>query len=327
MKIIIPVAGVGSRLRPHTHVTPKSLIRVAGKPIIDYILSQCLTLNFSEIVFIIGHLGDQIKNFIKTHYSFPMKFVRQTEFKGLGHAIYQARTLFAQDEDVVILLGDIIFNAHLSSIVGAKENMLGVMTVSDPRRFGVVMTDDEGYVTNLIEKPENPLSNIVIGGVYYFKSAYALFEAINYLFEHTITTKNEYQLTDAIKRLMYSGEKVRTFPISDWYDCGEKDALLETNEHLLKQTNLQVRIPGSIIIPPVFIHESVEVKHSIIGPNVSISEGCVIRNAIISHSILGSDATVENAILTRSLIGDNAYFCEAPREMNIGPDSEIASSR
>ncbi|URA10923.1 sugar phosphate nucleotidyltransferase [Thermospira aquatica] len=327
MKIIIPVAGVGSRLRPHTHVTPKSLIRVAGKPIIDYILSQCLTLNFSDIIFIIGHLGDQIKSFIKSHYNFSMKFVRQTEFKGLGHAIYQARNLFDQDEDVVILLGDIIFNAHLSSIVGTKDNMIGVMEVTDPRRFGVVMQDENGYVTNLIEKPENPPSNTVIGGVYYFKSAHALFEAIRYLFDHDITTKNEYQLTDAIKRLMYTGEKVKTFSISDWYDCGEKEALLETNEHLLKKVNLQVRIPGSIVIPPVYIHESVEITNSIIGPNVSISEGCVIKNAIISHSIIGSDATVENAILTRSLIGDNAYLYEAPREMNIGPDSEIASSR
>jgi glucose-1-phosphate thymidylyltransferase len=286
-----------------------------------------MTLNFSEIIFIIGHLGDQIKSFIKKHYSFPMRFVRQTDFKGLGHAIYQARQSFDQDEDVIILLGDIIFNAHLSEIAMAQDNMLGVMEVSDPRRFGVVMLDDKGYVTNLIEKPENPPTNIVIGGVYYFRSAFALFEAINYLFEHNITTKNEYQLTDAIKRLMYTGEKVKTFRISDWYDCGEKEALLETNEHLLKQANIQVRVPGSIIIPPVYIHETVEVVNSIIGPNVSISEGSVIKNAIISHSIIGSDATVENAILTRSLIGDNAYLCEAAREMNIGPDSEIASSR
>jgi len=323
MKIIIPVAGKGTRLRPHTYVLPKPLIRVAGRPIIDYIIEQIETLEFSEIIFIIGHLGEQIKNYLLKTYSFPMKFVRQQEFHGLGHAIYLSKDEFLSDEPVLIILGDIIFKADLSTIVNSKDNQIGVMISDDPRKFGVVVVDKQGYVENMIEKPENPPSNLAIAGIYFFPSSKKLFNSIEYLMEHNIRTKGEYQLTDAMHYMLKIGEKFKAFHINELYDCGEKETLLNTNKVLLKKQSNSYKVDGSIIIEPVFIGKNCEIKNSIIGPNTSISEGCIIKNAIIKNSIVGLETTIENAILDRSLIGDNSYIMDNSLELNIGPDSEL----
>lgn len=327
MKIIMPIAGKGTRLRPHTHVVPKSLIRVAGKPIISYIIEQTEGVPFSEIIFIIGHLGDQIRSYLKSTYNFPMKFIRQTEYNGLGHAIYQARDAFKEDEPVLILLGDIIFTVDIKSFAGSDYNELGVMAVDDPRSYGIVTLDKSGVVTNMIEKPERPPTNIAIAGIYYFKSAFKLFESIKYIIDENIKTRNEYQLTDAMKRMMFTGEKFRTFNVPEWYDCGEKESLLDTNRIMLSRYATNNKIPGSIVIPPVFLGKDVEVENSIIGPNVSVSEGSSIKNAVISNSILGAETNVENIVLNRSLIGDNAILSQTPAEFNIGPDSELMFTR
>ncbi len=323
MKIIMPIAGRGTRLRPHTHATPKSLIRVAGKPIISYIIDQIQGIKFSEIIFIIGHLGDQIKDYLADTYNFPMKFVRQTEYRGLGHAIDHAKELFDKDESILILLGDIIFTADISSMIESDENMIGIMKVDNPKKFGIVMIDKENYVTNMMEKPDVPPTNMAISGVYFFKSAFKLFDAIKFIIAEKIKTRNEYQLTDAMKRMMYQGERFKIFNVPEWYDCGEKSTLLETNKIMLERYATNDEITGSIIIPPVFIGNNTTIENSIIGPNVSITEGSTVKNAIVKNSILGIETTVENTILDSSLIGDNSYLSEAPREFNIGPDSEI----
>jgi len=323
MKIILPIAGKGTRLRPHTHVIPKSLIRVAGKPIIDYIIEQIQNINFSEIIFIIGHLGEEIQNYIFKTYNFKMKFIRQYEFKGLGHAIFHAKDCFENDESVLILLGDIIFTADIGKVVELDENQIGVMEVKDARKFGVVMIDKNGNITNMIEKPENPPTNLAISGIYYFKSSFKLFNAIEYIIKEKILTKNEYQLTDAMKRMMYMGEKFKIFYVPEWYDCGEKDTLLETNKIMLTRYATNDRINGSIILPPVFIGKDCVIENSIIGPYVSVSEGSYVKNSIIKNSILGKETSVENTILDKSLIGDNSILSESSRELNIGPDSEI----
>lgn len=323
MKIVMPIAGKGTRLRPHTHVVPKSLIRVAGKPIISYILDQVMDIEFSEIIFIIGHLGDQIQEYLRQTYKFPMKFIRQTEHHGLGHAIDHARDEFKVDDSALILLGDIIFTADIPAVVRSKTNMLGVMKVSDPRKFGIVTINAHDQVTAMVEKPENPPSNWAIAGIYYFQSAYKLFDSIAYIMSQKIQTKNEYQLTDAMIQMMEDGDKFKVFNVPEWYDCGERESLLETNQIMLDRFATDSKIPGSIIIPPVFIGKDVTIENSIIGPNVSITEGSYVRNAIIKNSILGLDTTVENVILENSLIGDNASLSEAPREFNVGPDSEM----
>ncbi len=323
MKIIMPIAGRGTRLRPHTHATPKSLIRVAGKPIISYIIEQIQGIEFSEIIFIIGHLGDQIRDYLLETYHFPMKFVRQVEYHGPGHAVEHAKEHFKEDESALILLGDIIFSADISAVTESQENCIGIMKVDNPKKFGIVMIDKNNMVTNMIEKPEVPPTNLAISGIYYFKSAYKLFDAIKFIMTEKIKTMNEYQLTDAMKRMMYKGDKFKVFNVPEWYDCGEKYSLLDTNRVMLERYATNDRIPGSIIIPPVFIGNNTRIENSIIGPNVSVTEGSSVKNAIIRNSILGFETTVENTMLENSLIGDNSYLSEAPREFNIGPDSEI----
>ncbi len=326
MKVIIPVAGKGTRLRPHTYVLPKPLIRVAGRPIIDYILEQILKIDFSEIIFIIGHLGEQIKSYLLDKYTFPMKFVKQSHFSGLGHAIHQSKIEFSKNEAVLIVLGDLIFKTTIENIILQKENQIGVMHPDDPRKFGVVIADKNGYVKNMVEKPETALSNLAIAGIYYFPSSENLFNAIEYLIDNNIKTKGEYQLTDAMLYMLKNGEKFKIFHVDEWYDCGEKESLLKTNEVLLKKMDLYYDLKGNIIIPPVFIGKNCEIKNSIIGPNVSISEGAIIRNSIIRNSILGVETTIENAILERSLIGDNSYIMDNSIELNIGPDSELINN-
>lgn len=323
MKIIMPIAGKGTRLRPHTHVIPKPLIRVAGKPIIDYILDQVAGIDFSEIIFIIGHLGEQIRHFMKENHKFPMKFVKQIDFHGLGHAISHAKSEFPVDEPILILLGDIIFTADIEKIIQSETNMLGLMKVDDPRKFGVVTVDSKGYVMKMVEKPENPPSDLAIAGVYYFKSAFKLFDAIDHLIQGKIKTKNEYQLTDAMTKMMDDGEKFKTFEVTEWFDCGEKESLIETNEVMLKKNLKHEQVWGNIIIPPVFIGKNTTLKHSIIGPNVSISDGAQITETILKNSLIGINTIVENCNLDNSLIGDNAVVSGACHEMNIGPDSEI----
>ncbi len=326
MKVIIPVAGKGTRLRPHTYVLPKPLIRVAGRPIIDYIIEQFIKVEFSEVIFIIGHLGEQIKNYMLENYSFPMKFVKQSSFNGLGHAIYQSKDEFTRNEGILIILGDIIFKADIEKVVNSNENQIGVMHPDDPRKFGIVITDKNEYVKGMIEKPENPPSNLAIGGIYYFPESDKLFNALEHIIDNNIKTKGEYQLTDAMHYMLKKEEKFKIFHIEEWYDCGEKESLLETNKVLLKKKNLNYEINSNIIIPPVFIGENCEISNSIIGPNTSISEGSIIRNAIIKNSILGKETTIENAILNKSLIGDNSYIIDNSIEVNIGPDSELINN-
>lgn len=326
MKVIIPVAGKGTRLRPHTYVLPKPLIRVAGKPIIDYIIEQFINVDFSEVIFIIGYLGEQIKNYMLENYSFPMKFVKQSSFIGLGHAIYQSKEEFTKNEPVLIVLGDIIFKTDIEKVVSSTENQIGVMHPDDPRKFGVVITDNKGYVKNMIEKPENPPSNLAISGIYYFPESDTLFNSLEYIIDNNIRTKGEFQLTDAMHYMLKNGEKFKVFHVDEWYDCGEKETLLETNKILLKKKNLSYEINSNIIIPPVFIGEKCDITNSIIGPNASISEGSIIKNAIIKNSILGKETTIENAILDKSLVGDNSYIIDNSIEVNIGPDSELINN-
>ncbi len=324
MKIIMPVAGKGSRLRPHTHSIPKALIRVAGQPIINHIIDQIKDIeSLSEVIFIIGHLGNQIQEYVQYKHDMPMKFVRQREYMGLGHAVYQAKKYFSKDEDVLVLLGDIIFQADLKAATAADHNMIGVMEVKDARKFGVVTTDARGYVTDMLEKPENPPSNLAISGIYYFKSSAELFGAIEYIMDQNIRTKNEYQLTDAMRQMLQQGSKFQTFMAGELYDCGNKNALLETNRIMLEKLDGHYSIPGSIIIPPVFIGKNAVIENSIIGPNVAISHDSTVRNCIVKNSILGKGATLENTILDTSFIGDNAYLIQSTVEFNIGPDSEI----
>ncbi len=322
MKVIIPVAGIGTRLRPHTYSVPKVLLHVAGKPILAHILDIVGQLKPDEVVLIIGFLGDQVVEYVKKNYKFKCKFIEQKKLKGLGYAINMASPEMKDDEPVLIILGDTVFEADLLPVIKGKCDALGVKKVADPRRFGIVEMKGK-FVKKVIEKPEVPTTNLAVVGVYYFKSTRMLKESLSEIISKKITTKNEYQLTDALQLMIDRGVKFKTFDITGWYDCGKPETLLETNRQLLTKVKQVRKLKDSVVIPPVFVARSAKVQNCILGPNVSIGEKVTLKNSIIKNSIIGEQACVENSILDSSLIGNCAQIRGAFHRLNVGDSSEV----
>ncbi|MGI8906795.1 MAG: sugar phosphate nucleotidyltransferase [Candidatus Sumerlaeaceae bacterium] len=331
MKAIIPVAGIGTRLRPHTHTAPKVLLPVAGKPMLAHILDELTTLGFDEVTFIIGYKGDMIREYVKSRYTFKSNFVEQAEMKGLGHAVSLTKSLHYAEEPVLIVLGDTIFKADLRKVFDFAESALGVKEVDDARRFGIVELDSKLQVKRLIEKPEKPPTNLAIVGIYYITRPKALYDCLDELIASDKTTKGEYQLTDALQMMLDRGEHMRTFLVDGWYDCGKPETMLLTNRDLLdKQMQgateyaaLSKRYAGSVIRMPVAICPSATLKNCIVGPHVSISANTVIQDAIIKNSILGENSEVSSIILEDSIISDNAKVVGNLFKLNVGDSSEI----
>lgn len=321
MKAIIPVAGQGTRLRPHTHTVPKAMLPVAGKTIIEYILDEVAAVDPEEYVFIVGYLGDKLKRFLEHKLDKPCHFVVQQDTLGIAHALYQAAE-FLSDEPILIVLGDTIFQADLKPIVAKGVSAIGVRQVENPRRFGVVVLEND-RVTRLVEKPAKFVSNLAIAGVYYLSDPRLLRTSIERLVAEDIRTRNEYQLTDALQLMVDAGHHMETFSVAGWFDCGEPAALLETNRVLLARVEGAPRRPGSIIIPPVWIDDSAAVENSILGPHVSVACGAIVKNAVIRDSILGEYATVENLILQGSIIGDRASASGKAASLNVGDSSQV----
>jgi glucose-1-phosphate thymidylyltransferase len=322
MKAIIPVAGAGTRLKPHTHTVPKALIHVAGKPILGHILDELESLGVKEIVFIIGYLGDMIQEYVDKTYHFKTFYVKQEELLGLGHAIYLTKKHISKNEPVLIIYGDTIFKANLRSVLKGQNTSIGVKSVRDPNRFGIVEMNN-GYIARMIEKPDNPPTDLAIVGINYIKNSQLLFKSLEELIKKKIRTKGEYQLTDAFQKMIDKGEKMKTFLVDGWYDCGKLETLLQTNRFLLDDYKKKTVIKGSIVIPPVFIAPSVTVENSVIGPYVSIADNTVVSNAIIKDTIINKNAVVKNILLTESLIGDNALVNGKLHKLNVGDSSEV----
>jgi len=322
VKVVIPVAGIGTRLRPHTHTAPKALLHVAGKPLLWHILDSLKELDFEEITFVIGFLGDKIIDYVKKNYDFKSRFVEQEELLGLGHAIN-----IAIDDDerdpVLAVLGDTIVEMNWDGIIGKDKNFLGVRQVEDPRRFGVAEVEGN-RILKLWEKPQDPPSNLALVGVYYIKDTQLLKDSLREIIKSNIKTKNEYQVTDAFQVMLEKGAEMYTFEIEGWYDCGKSETLLETNRHLLDVCKeCAPDIEGSVVIPPVFIDKSAKIKNSIIGPYASIAAGVTIKNSIVRDSIISVDAIVVNGLLTGSLIGDHAEVQGHFERLNVGDSSQI----
>jgi len=322
MRAIIPVAGLGSRLKPHTHTVPKVLLNVGGKPIIGHIIDKLLEENINKATFVYGHLGEMIINYVRNSYpQLQADFVEQKELEGLGHAIYTAIPSF-DDDEVFIILGDTVFDVNLKDVFKDKVSSLGVKPVEDPRRFGVAIMQN-GYIKELIEKPSTIVSNLALVGLYYIANAGSLVKALTHLVENDIRTRGELQLTDALGIMLKAGEKITTFNVDGWYDCGKPETLLATNQFLLKQKGNSQNLPNAIVIPPVFIAETATVENSIIGPYATIGEGAYINSAIIKNSIVGEKAEVRNALLENSIIGNNTAIKGSYKRLNTGDSSEI----
>jgi glucose-1-phosphate thymidylyltransferase len=328
IKAVIPVAGVGTTLRPHTHTQPKPLIPVAGKPILGHIIENLLSVGIKDFVFVIGYLGEKIEEFVRARYadSINMEFVVQSPREGTGHAIWVARHTFAKADEILIVLGDTIFDVDLDAVLRSPNSTVGVQVVDDPRKFGVAMLDEMGFVVNVVEKPRIPKSNLGLVGLYRIKEVAALIKALDDLIAHKERgDRNEYHLTDAMMKMIASGVKIRTHMVDNWFDCGQKDSLLQTNRILLERIqNLpDYQFAECVILHPVFIAENCTIENSIIGPNVAIAENAVIRNSIVCNSILGAYSQLESIVLEGSVIGNDASLKGKSHSVNIGDNTEI----
>ena len=322
MRAIIPVAGIGSRLKPHTYSTPKVLLNVGGKPIIAHIMEKLIEEGVDKATFVIGYLGDMIKEFIQNQYpDFQSDFIVQEEMEGLGHAIYTAIPTF-DDDEIFIILGDTIFDVNLKDVFKNKQTALGVKEVEDPRRFGVAVTEN-GFIKKLVEKPQTPVSKLALVGLYYVSDSKALTESLNKLIEKDIRTKGELQLTDAFQMMIDAGEKIKTFPVEGWYDCGKPETLLSTNRFLLDQKSVSKKFDNVVINRPVFIADDAEIKNSVIGPYTTIDKGSKIEDCIIKNSIIGANGFVSQSLLENSIIGNNSIIKGRFKKLNSGDSSEI----
>lgn len=323
MKAVILLAGLGTRLRPHTYSRPKPLVNVAGKPVLAHILDGMAEIQFDEIIFIVGYLGDQIEKYVATEYpQLCARFVVQEEMRGQAHAINLAREYI--DQDVLIIFGDTIWETDWSRLQRVEsDGLIYCHEVPDPRRFGVV-TLENGYVTRFVEKPQTPISNLAVVGVYYFKAWQKIMQAIKDVLTLDIQTKGEYYLADAMQRMIEQGAQLEAERIAVWEDCGTREAILHTNRYLLgKNGEENGDIEASQIIPPVHISTGAQVRRSIVGPNVSISEGALIEDSILRDCIISEDAQVQNAMLEWSLVGSDARVRGSFERLNVGDSSEI----
>jgi glucose-1-phosphate thymidylyltransferase len=320
---VVPVAGVGTRLRPHTHTLPKVLLHVAGKPILAHILDDLVRLGVREVVLIVGYMGELVRDYVDRHYRhLEVRYVEQEERLGLGHAVSLAEP-YADDRPLLIILGDTIFEADLERVLSAGVSSIGVKPVEDPRRFGIVERDGGGRVTRMVEKPEHPSSNLAITGIYYFSRGGPLFEALRELQRRNLRTKGEFQLTDAMQILVSNGEAIGTFPVEGWYDCGKTETLLETNRILLDKRAPSTAIPGSVIHGPVLVAPGASIQNCVLGPHVSVAAGARLKNAVLRDTIVNENATVEDILLEGSVVGENAIVTGGFRRVNVGDSSEV----
>jgi glucose-1-phosphate thymidylyltransferase len=327
MKAIIPVAGAGTKLRPHTYTQPKALIPLAGKTILSIIVDQLMEAGIREFIFIVGYLGEKIEDYVKEKYpGLAASFVHQNERQGIGHAILLTRPIVGDDE-IFIVLGDTICEFDVRQVLEMPYSTLGVKRVDDPRNFGVAEIDENATISKVVEKPQIPKSNMALVGIYRIKETAALFSCLENNIQQQLTSYGEYNLTDAIECMISNGVKFRSFKVQNWFDCGKKETLLESNAKLLKKFGGNIApdhlFENTIIIQPVNIALGCDIKNSIIGPNVAIGEKTKVNYSIIKDSIIGSFANLYDIVLTHSLIGSDTEVKGESRSLNIGDNTEI----
>ena len=321
MKAIVPAAGIGKRLRPHTLTTPKALFNVAGKPIIGHILDFLIDGGIDDIVVVVGYESSQVERYLHEQYPEGTRTVQQTERKGLGDAVHKA--LEDNEEPVLIMLGDTIIDIDLKEFLKSSNSSIGVREVPNPKAFGIVEMEGR-YVRKLVEKPEKPTSNLAIAGIYLIRNQMKLKRSLERLIEQNVTTKGEIQLTDGLQDMLESGERVEVFNINNWYDCGSWDSILKTTKILLDKSGNRVpAVKDSVINEPCYIASTVQLINSIVGPYVTLDEGAIVKNTIISDSVVAKGATLENCSISDSLIGEHAHVHGTVRKLSVGDYSEI----
>ncbi len=327
MKIVIPAAGQGTRLRPHPHTLPKVMLPVAGRPIIGHILADVAGLEPDEVRLVVGYRGDTVERYARRAFpDLPIRLVWQEQQLGLGHAVLQALEPGDHD-DVLVILGDTVFDVDYAQVIAHEDHVLGVRPVPDPERFGIVELDGSGgRISKLVEKPAEPKGNLALVGLYYIRDGELLREAIASLVSDDARTRGEYQLTDALQRMIDAGERFVPFEIGGWYDCGKSETLLATNRALLDLRASDLPTGGvdrSVLIPPVHVGPGCAIENAVVGPYVSMAEGASIRDSIVRDSILAEGAHVEGAVLEGSIVGPEVRIRGRAQTVNLGENSEV----
>jgi glucose-1-phosphate thymidylyltransferase len=326
MKVIIPLAGKGTRLLPLTKQVPKPLIRVAGRPVMDYVADKLDGLDVEELIFITGHLKEQVEAYVRQNYRQPARFIEQKVQDGTAGAVNLARPHV--DGPVLIIFVDTLFDADLTLINRSQaDGIIWAKEVEDYQRFGVVVTDGSGHMTRIVEKPSEPISRLANIGLYYMRDWRALFEGIAWTMSRP-KQKGEWFLTEAFQYMIDHGRKILTAEVGGWYDCGKVDTLLETNLHLL--THGQDRSPrskrGVTIHDPVHVASGVTLEQCTIGPNVTIDEGTMVAGSTLRDVIVGRNATVVDCTVTRSVIGDGVELRGRTLDEMIAAKDEVAKA-
>jgi glucose-1-phosphate thymidylyltransferase len=330
ISIVIPMAGLGTRLRPHTWSKPKQLVSVAGKAVLGHVFDTFATVpepDKIEMINIVGYLGEQIEAYMKENYpQVKAHFVMQEDPRGQSHAIYLAREYL--HGPMLMVFADTLLETDLSFLAHETADAVAwVKPVSDPRRFGVAVVGADGWVTQLIEKPQDMSNNLAVVGFYYFKSAADLISAIEEQMRRDIQLKGEYFLADAVNIMLERGLKMRVEKVDVWLDAGTVESLLETNHYLLEHdrdnSTLAAQRSGVVVIPPVFVHPTAKIENSVIGPHASIGAECRVLGSIVRNSILEDDALVTDVILENSLIGRHTQIRRRAMVVNAGDQTVL----
>jgi len=327
MNIIIPMAGRGKRMRPHTLTVPKPLIPIAGKPIVHRLVEDIVKVcgeKVDNIGFIIGQFGDAVEQQlmdIASSVGAKGHIYYQDKALGTAHAILCAKPIL--EGNTVVAFADTLFKADFT-LNTQEDGIIWVQQVDDPRAFGVVTLDDKGQITSFVEKPEEPVSDLAIIGIYYFKDGGYLKDELQYLLDNDIKDKGEYQITNALDNMKNKGTAFKTGQVTEWLDCGNKNATVHTNQRYLefiKDQDLVAKtavLEDAVIIPPVFIGENAHIKNSVVGPHVSVGNGTHVHNSRIENTIIQEDSHIDGAYMSNSMIGNSTTFKEQPKDLSIG---------
>ena len=329
MKVIMPMAGKGTRLLPLTKRVPKPLVNVAGRPVMDYVMDALKRAGqLEELIIITGHLKEKVEQYVRKNYDIPARFIEQKVLDGTAGAVNLARPYV--DGPVIVIFVDTLFDADLSIVKTADaDGIIWTKEVEDYQRFGVVVTDKQGYMTKIVEKPSTPISRRANIGLQYVKDWRTLFDGIAHVLKNPPGKGGEFYLTDAFQYMVDKGKKLLVSEVGGWYDCGKVDTLLETNQHLLEhgRGKRPAKVPDGVKIrEPVYIEDGVTLKDSSVGPNVSIEAGSSIVGSTITNSMLGRGVQVKNATVAGSVVGDRQVIDGKQVKDSVMDAGEIAAA-
>jgi glucose-1-phosphate thymidylyltransferase len=333
MKIIIPMAGRGTRLRPHTLTVPKPLIPVAGKPIIQRLvedLANSYAGEIEEIAYIVGDFGSSVEQeliAIAERLGARGRIYQQDKMLGAGHAVACASE--SLHGKCIVALADTLFKADFN-FDSNEDGVIWTQRIADPSKFGVVMLDEANNIVEFIEKPTTFVSDLAIVGIYYFKEGQQLRDALRYTIDNDIRDKNEFQITTALEMLKDQGLKFKMATVEEWLDCGNKENILHTNARMLELhkdqslTSPTARFENSVIIQPCFIGENAVIRNSVLGPHVSVGSDSVLDSTVISNSIIQNGSHIQNAVLEASMIGNSSHYSGTKYELDLGDFSNLS---